>query len=52
MGFIDMIKETVTLVQKTDNIDIVKQLLEISNQKLEEYHNIEKMYRAEVFDYE
>ena len=30
----------------------VKQLSEISNQKLEEYHNIEKMYRAEVFDYE
>ena len=30
----------------------IKQLSEITNKKIEEYHNIEKMYRAEVFDYE
>ena len=30
----------------------IKQFSEITDKKIEEYHNIEKMYRTEVFEYE
>ena len=35
MGIVDNLKDMVTLVQKTDNIDLVKQVLAIQAQALE-----------------
>jgi hypothetical protein len=35
MGIVDTLKDMVTLVQKTDNIDLVKQVLSVQAQALE-----------------
>lgn len=35
MGIIDTLKDAVTLVQKTDNIDLIKQMLSIQSQAMD-----------------
>ena len=43
MGWFEVFKDVLTVAQKADNVDLVRQLLELNNQALEMQEEIRKL---------